>query len=460
MSVHRGTWVRELRVDPDRAVEPVCSSGVLDAAIDQLGADAVSWAVRLGYDVAVDCVQNFPEFGKNPAQLTTVRWGTESAAIIAMRGIDGGEVVSEALTADTVRAIQDYVHRGIPLPVVWAAVRQGHAWLTEAYMAACIEILPVADQPSELQHTSETMFGFVDMFSNEIGREYGAEHERWMMTTVAAREEMVKSILAGACADTSRAEQVLRYILAHRTHVGLIVWFDRPPSGDDSTLHKIATALLHAAGAEQTLCVPQGLSTMFAWGNSIHELSTEQILSVLAGTTGVRATVGQPREGIDGFVRTHEQAKDARHVVDALPGVSDRLVRFDEVRLLALLVHDTDAAARFVEDILRDLAADDPHVADLRRTAAAYLRLRRSPMAVAQELYVVRNTVGYRLKKAEELLGHSLDEATLDTWVALVLKDNMGPRATTAEVPELKKRSSPEQARGSAVPVSGRRFGA
>ncbi|MGW5110618.1 helix-turn-helix domain-containing protein [Nocardia sp. NPDC004123] len=99
---------------------------------------------------------------------------------------------------------------------------------------------------------------------------------------------------------------------------------------------------------------------------------------------------------------------------------------FDDVRLMSLLVHDIAEARRFVVDELGELAADTAHNADLRKTAASYLRLKRSPMAVAGEMYVVRNTVSYRLKKAEELLGHSLDDRTLETWVALVLMEAMG----------------------------------
>ncbi|PND51833.1 MULTISPECIES: CdaR family transcriptional regulator [Rhodococcus] len=440
MTVHQGTWVRRLRVEPDARVEPVCSPAVLEPAIAQLGADAVDWAVRLGHDIAVRCVDVFPEFGKGPAQVATVRWGTESAAIIAMRVIDSGELVGEPMTEDTARAIQDYVHRGIALPVVWAAVRQGHAWLAEAYMRACVDVVSVADQPAQLQHASEALFGFIDKFSDDIGHEYGAEHERWVMTTVAAREEVVTAVLAGTCTDVRGAEQVLHYVLAHRTHLGLILWFDRPATADDSALHKIALALLHAAGAEQTLIMPHGLSSLYAWGNSIRALEPDQLKSVLDANPGIRGALGSPRRGLDGFVRTHEQAREARAVADALPGVPDALVSFDEVRLLTLLVHDMDKARRFVDDVLGELAADDPHIEDLRKTAAAYLRLKRSPLAVANELYVVRNTVSYRLKKAEDLLGHSLDEYTLETWVALVLKDNMGI-TDSGDVREMKKRA-------------------
>jgi hypothetical protein len=95
VTMQRGSWVRGLRIDSVDRVESVCSPDVVGPAVEQVGQNAVDWAARLGYDVAVRCIDSFPEFGCNPAQLTTVRWGTESAAITAMVSIESGEVPDE-----------------------------------------------------------------------------------------------------------------------------------------------------------------------------------------------------------------------------------------------------------------------------------------------------------------------------------------------------------------------------
>ena len=87
----RGTWVRDLHIDVEQRVEPVCSPQLLDPAREELGRGAVDWAIRLGRDVAARAVLNFPEFGSGAPQLATLRLGTESAAIIAMLGIDRGD---------------------------------------------------------------------------------------------------------------------------------------------------------------------------------------------------------------------------------------------------------------------------------------------------------------------------------------------------------------------------------
>src|SRR5215207_1110580 len=115
MTLNRGRWVRTLRVDADERVEPVCATSFLDAARNQIGHDALYWAIRLGYDIAIEALKNFPEFGDGPAQVDTLRLGTESGAVIAMLGIDAGDLDTPEITVDAIRAIQEWVHRGITL---------------------------------------------------------------------------------------------------------------------------------------------------------------------------------------------------------------------------------------------------------------------------------------------------------------------------------------------------------
>jgi PucR C-terminal helix-turn-helix domain len=420
-----GLWVREVRVDPDERVDPVCSSSFLDAARSEVGQEAVDWAVRLGFDIAIRAIANFPEFGKGAAQIDMLRLGTESAAVIAMLGIYAGDIDTPTITDDAIRAVHDWVHRGVPLSVIWAAMRLGHSQLAEGYMRACVEVVAVADQPDQLRLASEVLFSFVDRFTAAAGREYGIEHERWIMSTVAAREAQVELILAGKCSDTAAAENSLRYQLSHRHHIGLIIWTDSLDASGNSSLHKSVLGLLRAAGAEQTLLVPQGGHSVYAWGNSTAPLRIDSVNDPDLLLPGVRAVAGMSHPGQDGFAKSHREAFAARTVTDTLPGIDAPVVDFSSVHLLTLLGQDRAKAEYFVDTELGGLAEDDPQLAELRKTAAAYLRLKRSPLAVAHELYIVRNTVAYRLKKVEELIGHPLDERTLETWVALILRDNL-----------------------------------
>lgn len=431
MASSAGTWVRELRPARDLLVKPVCSTAVVGAAIEYLGADAVAWAVQAGHHIAVQSAEMFPVFGTSPAQLATVRLGTESAAINALRVIAGDEFGTPAVMPEALQAIQDYVHRGIPLPVILQAVRAGHAWLASACMRACVDVVPVAEQPPQLLHAAESLFGYFHTFTDDISTEYAVEHERWLMTALAAREEIVEAVLNGDMSDYSEAEQALRYWLAHRYHLGVVVWMERPRVADGSALQRLAIELLRTAGADQTLVITRGMSTVHAWGNGMRRLTPNDLGAVLADHEGIRCSVGCSRHGLEGFVASHRDAVATRAVAEAFPELTDAVLVSHDVRLLSLLARDMPAVRQFVTEELRGLGADEPHIADLRKTAEAYLRLKHSPLAVANEMHIVRNTVSYRLKKAEDLLGHSLDECTLETWVALILSDAIGSRQAT-----------------------------
>jgi DNA-binding PucR family transcriptional regulator len=46
---------------------------------------------------------------------------------------------------------------------------------------------------------------------------------------------------------------------------------------------------------------------------------------------------------------------------------------------------------------------------------------------VAEDLFIHANTVSYRVKKAEEVLGHAIDEDPVELTCALMLAEALGP---------------------------------
>ncbi|MFF5035359.1 helix-turn-helix domain-containing protein [Nocardia salmonicida] len=68
----------------------------------------------------------------------------------------------------------------------------------------------------------------------------------------------------------------------------------------------------------------------------------------------------------------------------------------------------------------------DETAARLRETLRAFLDARGSYTDAAARLHVHKNTVHYRVRKAEELLGHPLGERRLDIEVALLTCAQLG----------------------------------
>ncbi len=66
----------------------------------------------------------------------------------------------------------------------------------------------------------------------------------------------------------------------------------------------------------------------------------------------------------------------------------------------------------------------------IRETVLAYIESGLNAEATAQGLFVHKNTVRYRLGKAEELLGHSLSQRIAYLEVALRHASMFGPPPT------------------------------
>jgi DNA-binding PucR family transcriptional regulator len=97
------------------------------------------------------------------------------------------------------------------------------------------------------------------------------------------------------------------------------------------------------------------------------------------------------------------------------------MTHFGDVSLDALMTHDLDEARRFVAAELGPLAADDDGPCRLRATLLVFLEEGGSFVRASRRLGVHENTVTYRVRRAEELLGHRVVERQLELRAALRL---------------------------------------
>jgi DNA-binding PucR family transcriptional regulator len=137
----------------------------------------------------------------------------------------------------------------------------------------------------------------------------------------------------------------------------------------------------------------------------------------------VRVALGEPASGIDGFSRSHEEASQARRVASLERRPPGTITRYGQVALRALASANLSQARQFVERELGPLAAEDDVSLRLTGTLRAYLDEQASRSRAANRLGIHENTVSYRVRQAEELLGRRVDERSLDLRVALALAD-------------------------------------
>jgi sugar diacid utilization regulator len=417
-----GSWVPTLRADNRTQYDHASLEQTRQEFTERLGPSAVAWSVAAATEIASAVFSALPRFAAGVGERRAVGKGVEGGVLCILASVYSGIVVDPATTPEVPQTAREFVQLGVPLHEVWAAVRHAHRQLIDRLARACQDLVPVSEQALELQHMFRLAFVCVDALIVGLGEAYAVESDRWHATAAAVREELVNAVLACDTAlDLDAVAQKLRYELRNRHHVGIVAWQHGAVAPETTRLQDTALAWLEASGAQQTLLMPRGQSLLYAWGNRRSRFPEGQ--TQLDGE--VRVAVGGAGHGIDGFRDTHREAGDAHRVALAMPGLVGTVVPFSSVSLLATLSQDSSRVRRFAARELGELAADDPNTRELRRTLRAYLETRNAK-AAASQLVIARNTVAYRLRRAEELRGMRIDERQLELWVALLLVDVMG----------------------------------
>ncbi|MZG12704.1 hypothetical protein GTY44_04240 [Streptomyces sp. SID5914] len=387
-------WVADL--DATLPVEPCCDPATLALARRELGEGAVRWAVAVGHRVTQHIISEVPEHGAGPAPAETMRRAAESAVLACLRVLVHGVTTPYGVPHEGVDAVRDFVRRGMPLDRVLRGTRLGHAYLHQALRDAA----PDGLMPEGM---TESLFEQVDRMSGELAAAYVAERDRWEGSEEGARCRMVEGILSGEQVDPVTAERVLDYPM-DRHHVALILWQEGPGGGASLTAPPLAE-LLDACGGDESLRVEGHAGAEWVW---IGFRARPRGLSWPARLPdGWRACAGPPAFGPEGLRRSHLGARWAARIAEARPAsasASAGVCDYRQIRTVSLLTGDTEHARWFVHETLGPLAAPDHWSEQLRETLRCYLASGRSLKTAAQRLGVARNTVTYRVRRAEELL--------------------------------------------------------
>lgn len=325
--------------------------------------------------------------------------------------------------------VQSGVRRQISLAELMRYYRIGQAqvwqWMFERVTAAATT---PTEQSVAVELATRWLFAFIDGATVRAEQAYALEREGWMRSAAASRAASIEEILAGRETDVQRASTQLRYD-ANRHHIGMILWLDRAPEecNAQSLLSEALTRMGRVLAADNTLGHYQGSLTLAGWASRRPPFSTHEIeaLEQLDWTgrlpDGVRASVGETGRGLAGFRRSHDEAQHARRVASLGGPHAAVLTRYPAVAVAALATADREHALAFVTRILGPLAAPDDTTNRLATTLAAYLQENRGRRRTAERLMIHPNTVSYRVRQAEELLGRVLGADTLDIQVALAI---------------------------------------
>ena len=127
-----------------------------------------------------------------------------------------------------------------------------------------------------------------------------------------------------------------------------------------------------------------------------------------------------------GFRRTHRQALGAHAVALAAGPSGQPLTSFAEVAPLALMAGSIELTRAWVIETLGSLADDDDQHSMLRDTLRVFLQENGSFKGTAERLTLHKNTVQYRVRKAQESLGRPVGEDRLNVELALLASRWLG----------------------------------
>jgi hypothetical protein len=341
---------------------------------------------------------------------------------IMLHRIDLAAVRAPASAAEYARRL---AQRGTPLTMLLRAYRLGHAcfsdWLLTE-LALLTELKGRAGDAATITATVQRMArlvaGYIDRISEEMVSAYTQEREDWLRNRSAARAARIRDLLSGAWIDVSATEATLGYRL-RQYHVAVVCWADDAASaGDESIRLKRAIGRVAAQtgfGGDPVFLSRDG-SSAWAW----LPLGIRDRFDGAASDAdaGIHFAFGDAAKGIAGFRLTHQQAIAAQAVALA-GGCPPRVVTYSEVAPVAMMLGSTNLLRAWVLGTLAGLATDDEHHARLRDTLLVFLHTGGSYKTTAERLVLHKNTVQYRIRKAEESLGQPVGENRHDVELAL-----------------------------------------
>jgi hypothetical protein len=314
------------------------------------------------------------------------------------------------------------VDEGGEITALLRAYRYGHALLWEMWADhVAHRVADAARLRDVLAISSKHIFTFIDRSCERLVSDY---HERYGARSrpgLSPAETIRQVLLDDSPLDETEISTALRCDI-RGYHVALVL----SPLAAGVDVRAAADKLANAAKAAAVVTLPVGNGTLWCW-LSWPSPPTEDRISRVCTTPTRDIVVGMGEIGFGriGFIRSHQQARDADRVARLSTSVSSGVVRHRDVEFAAALCCDVGRAQRFAEDRLVMLSKSDPTTQRLRETLLVYLDNGCRQSTAAEILHVHPKTVSYRLTQAEELLAQPLTENVLEVGAALVIAQTL-----------------------------------
>jgi hypothetical protein len=306
--------------------------------------------------------------------------------------------------------------RGLELGVLLKIYRAGQQAVFR-YLTDLTEALKQGD-PSRDQVLVD-VWSRADRWMDEVIERliavYYEERQSLQKGAETRKAETIDAILGGAVPQTGEASRALE----HPVHA----WAGR------GAHHRLRgrRGTRHLASADGGRRQPRSL--VLDCHGQLSRPQRPRVAGPTARKEQYQLAVGISGKGVRGFRHSHQEARAAQTLAISANS-SLNLVLYHDVELLCLTAGSDDLTRRMVERELGALGRPDKNTEVIRETVLAYIESGLNAEPTAQGLFVHKNTVRYRLGKAEELLGHSLSQRIAYLEVALRHASMFGPPPT------------------------------
>jgi DNA-binding PucR family transcriptional regulator len=407
---------------------------VVDRHVSAVASAVSAKFAEVSDDLWRDLIRNVPELRGDDAVVKLLGASVESNVTTLLHLLGHGLVPeSHEAPAAALEYAGRLAQRGVSLEALVRAYRVGHG----RFMTWCLDevdrqvqdravVVPVVERLISLS------FRYIDHISERMISAYQQERDHWLLSQNARRSQRVRTLLDDRRPDVdlAEAETIVGYRLRQH-HLGLMSWVTEANEGGQglARLDRLTTMLAETLGCRtRPLFVPCDEAAAWSWlpMGSTPEVDWEQVRKVVAERgAGARVTAGQLAPGLDGFRQTHQQALRAKDVANlARPG--SQVTTFAETGPVALMLADLQATRGWIWEALGNLADDNEQAARLRETLQVFLAAGGSYVATAERLALHKNTVQYRVRKAEDAIGHSIEGHRSDVEMALRVCQKLG----------------------------------